>query len=296
MGWIVLFLTVVFSSFLTITFKYFQKFGVNTSKAIVFNYLTAATLAFSFAGIVPSISNLFSYSWAWAAISVAVLFITLFNLMAITSQKIGITQTSVANKTSFIFPALLGIIFFKESFNLIKLTGIALALVAVFVSAKEKTERATPKASNFILIVLLFLGGGCLDMVLSYAEEELMQSSEVSVFSGYSFLIAGIFGALHLGYTLLIQKKSVKLKKEVIGGIALGCINYFSIFTFLSALNYEAMESSVAFTAINMGIIIVSSVLGALLFHEKMNKNKLLAILLAVFAILLVSFSNELSF
>ncbi len=288
--------TIVFSSLLTITFKYFQKFNIETSNAIVINYLVAGTLAFIFSGSVPSVSSLFSYDWAWAAIGLAFLFITLFNLLAVTSQKIGVTQANVANKTTFIFPVLVGICFFNEEVNAIKIIGFLCAFAAVFAATKEKSKRAVEKHSNFALIVLLFLGGGLLDMLLGFTTEKLISPGESSLFSGYSFFIAGVFGFLFWVYSKLCSKVVPVSKTDILGGLVLGCINYFSIYTFLESLALETVESSVVFTVVNMGIIVCASLLSAALFKETLTKQKILSIVLAIFAILLVSFSHKFLF
>ncbi|MFT6716047.1 MAG: drug/metabolite transporter (DMT)-like permease [Saprospiraceae bacterium] len=293
MAWGVLLLAILFSALLTIIFKYYQKYEVNTPVAIVFNYVVAGGLAFAFSKHLPSVTKYFEFEWVYASIGLALLFITLFNLLAFTSQKIGITQSNIANKTTFIFPAIMGIWFFHESVNWIKIIGILAAVVAVIITAKEKSEQASKKHSNFLLIITLFLGGGLLDLLLSYAQNELIPSNELSLFSGYSFALAGTLGAIQLIFKLL-KKQVVIRKKDIIAGFALGFPNYFSIFLFLKALSYAEMETSVAFTVANMGIIVTATFLSTLLFKEKISKRKLFSIALAITAIILVSFSDKL--
>lgn len=292
MAWTVLLVATFISALLAIIFKYYQKYQVNTPIAIVFNYAVAGTLAFLFSQHLPSFMNLFTYKWAWASVGLAVLFISLFNLLAFTSQNIGVTQSQIANKTTFIFPAIMGIWIFHESVNWVKIIGILAAVVAVVITAIEKTERASKKHSNFLLIIVLFLGSGLLDLLLSYAQKEFIPDEELSLFSGYSFAMAGMFGAVQLSFRLF-KKQVVIHKKDIVGGIILGVPNYFSIFLFLKALSYEEMESSVAFTVANMGIIITATLLSAALFKEKISGGKIISIALALASIVLVSFSDK---
>ncbi|MFT6746778.1 MAG: drug/metabolite transporter (DMT)-like permease [Glaciecola sp.] len=292
MAWGILTLAILFSALLTVIFKYYQKYEVNTPVAIVFNYVVAGSLAFVFSKHIPSIPKFFEYEWVWASIGLALLFITLFNLLAFTSQKIGITQSNIANKTTFIFPAVMGMWFFHENINAIKIIGIVAAIIAVVITAQEKSEQASKKHSNFLLIILLFVGGGLLDLLLSYSQKALIPDTELSLFSGYSFALAGFFGAIQLVFKLL-KKQVVIRKKDVLAGFALGFPNYFSIFLFLKALSYAEVETSVAFTVFNMGIIITATFLSALLFKEKISSRKLISIALAITAIILVSFSGK---
>jgi len=292
MAWGILLLAIVFSALLAIIFKYYQKYEVNTPVAIVFNYIVAASLAFAFSNHTPSLTKLIEFEWFWASLGLALLFITLFNLLAFTNQNIGVTQTQIANKTTFIFPAIMGIWLFNESVNWLKVLGIIAAVVAVIITAKEKSEPASKKHSNFLLIIVLFLGSGLLDLLLSYAQNELIPNNELSLFSGYSFALAGTFGAVQLVFKLVKKQISIK-KKDIYGGVLLGIPNYFSIYLFLKALSFKGMESSVTFTVFNMGIIVTATMLSALLFKEKISSNKLVAISLAIAAIALVSFSDK---
>lgn len=292
MAWGILLLAILFSALLTIIFKYYQQYQVNTPVAIVFNYLVAGSLAFVFSWHVPSFGKLFEFQWVWASMGLAFLFITLFNLLAFTSQKIGIAQSTVANKTTFIFPAIMGMWLFNENIHLMKLIGIVAAIAAVIVIAQEKSEQASTKHSNFLLIVLLFLGGGLLDLLLNYAQKELIPSNELALFSGYSFALAGLLGLVQLTFHL-VKKQIVIKKKDVLGGVVLGFPNYFSIFLFLKALKSGTIESSTAFTVVNMGIIIAATFFSALLFKEKISLRKTFSIILALVAIVLVSFSGE---
>ena len=291
MAWIILFIGIICSALLTNIFKLFEKFNVTTPVAIVFNYITASTLSFIFANELPNFSKLMNYPWVWAAIFLGFLFVSLFNLMAIISQKIGITQANVANKTTFIFPAIMGMFFYSENINAVKIIGFLVALIAVWYTAREKGKPAMEKHSNFLLILVLFVGGGMIDIVLSIANHDLSLKGHEPLFTAYAFGVAGISGSIYLIYNLML-KKIVVQKKDIIGGLALGVPNFFSIFMFLSALTYQGMESSVVFTVANLGIIVVATLMGAWFFKEKITKDKFISIAFAILSILLVSMSD----
>ena len=69
--------------------------------------------------------------WFYVALALGFLFIAIFNVMALTAQKNGLSVASVASKMSVIIPVLFGIIIYKESVGFYKILGIILALVAV---------------------------------------------------------------------------------------------------------------------------------------------------------------------
>lgn len=273
-------------------FRAYEQFKVHTFSAIVINYFVAAFLSFYFQGTVPNFEGLFQAKWWWTASILGVSFITFFYLMAYCSQHIGITQTTVANKTTFVFPAIIGIYLFNESSHYLKLFGLVAALVAVYFSAKKAKEEEFLSVNyrNLGLIALLFFGGGLLDTLLAYSQNELLTPNEIPLFSGYIFLISALIGFLILSYQMVFKKIKINIP-SVIGGITLGIPNYLSIFFFLSSMSYPYIGSSIAFPVSNMGIIVLASILGRILFKEQLTRNKQYAILFALAAILLVAFS-----
>lgn len=287
MGPIILFISIICSSLLFILFKGFEKLKIHVGSAIVINYFVAAIFSFSVQGTTPKITDITNTPWGWPALFLGLVFIVFFNLMAFSSQKIGIAQTTVANKTTFIFPVIMGMTIFNEEVNLIKILGLLAAFIAVYFTSKTKTDRASLKTSNIALILLLFFGGGILDSVLAYSQTKLVPKTDYSLFTGYIFLIAGLFGLTQLIYELIKGNAKFTLK-TIVGGLVLGIVNYGSIFFFLTAMGYDGIGSSIAFPISNMGIIVLASLLSSVIFKEILTKTKQLSILFAVISILLV--------
>lgn len=75
----------------------------------------------------------------------------------------------------------------------------------------------------------------------------------------------------------------------MLGGIALGIPNYFSIFFLLRALQNDRWNSASIFTINNVAIVMFSTVLGIMLFNEKLSLTNWLGIMLAIISILLVA-------
>ena len=75
---------------------------------------------------------------------------------------------------------------------------------------------------------------------------------------------------------------------KILGGIILGIPNYFSIVYLLKALGTDGIESSTAFTVNNVGIVVLSTLLGLFLFHERLSLKNWLGIFTAVLSVYLV--------
>ena len=78
------------SSFIFVLFKLFPKYSINTFQAIVFNYVTAFTCGFSLYGNLWSTKMIETSNWPAFAVTCGLLFISIFYLMGLSSQKNGL--------------------------------------------------------------------------------------------------------------------------------------------------------------------------------------------------------------
>jgi multidrug transporter EmrE-like cation transporter len=266
----------------------FEVFKINTLQAIVINYFVAAVLGFYMSDLEISPSEIIDKSWFLGAFILGILFITVFNLMALTSQRNGLSVASVASKMSLVIGVLFGIFYFKESANYIKIIGIVLALLAVYLtSINEKKSGSEKKVGNLLFPLLVFLGSGFIDTSLKYFESAHVEEGGVPIFSATIFVFAFIFGIIFVVVKAVKGEFQFQIK-NLLGGILLGIPNYFSIVYLLKALNTEGMESSTAFTVNNVGIVVLSTLFGLLFFREKLSLKNWLGIAIAVLSVYMV--------
>lgn len=291
-GGLILLFSIFCSVALFLIFRVYPKYQVNSSAAIVVNYFIAAGLSFLNQGTLPNIDQLFFTDWGKAALILGFLFITLFNLIAYTSHKIGITPTTVANKITFIVPVMIGIIVFQEAYNWLTVIGLITAVFAVILSAIQKKSQINLSKQDSLWILVLFIGGGVLDGLLGYSQNALFPKETSGLFVGYIFLVAGAFGISFFLYQYIRGQNKMR-SRDIIGGIALGIPNFGSIYLFLLSMSYEGWNSSIAFPVSNMGIIVLASLSSRILFKEQLNIYKQLSIVLALIAISCVGFNKE---
>lgn len=281
-----LILAIFFSSLLYIVFKFFTKFKINTFQAIVFNYCTAFTVGILVSEKTLDFQSILNKSWILGSFLLGGLFILVFNILGKTSQENGVSVASVSSKMSMIIPILFGIFFFKETVTFQKVIGICLALIAVYFTSKKET--GTIEIKNFILPILLFFGAGIIDTSMNYMQHTHLKESEVALFSATTFLSAFLFGVIIS--ILKFIKGNLKWEgKNILGGICLGIPNYFSLYFLIKALQNKNLESATIFTLINIGVILLSTFFGILLFKEKLIKQNYIGIALAVIAVILVT-------
>ena len=282
-------ITISTFSSMVIMFKYFEKINVNNLQAISANYFTAGILSiiflpnsFEFDKINYSNTTIFFV----LAFIVGLLFVLTFNLYAHGAQKIGVTPSTIANKMSMIIPIIIGIILLNEEVTFNKILGISFAFVAIFLSSIGDRKYSLNK-NHLIIIVLLFIGQGLADGILNWAQEFILNGSNMNLFFAVTFLAAGFFGLLFLFFKLSSQKVKIE-PKSIIWGIVLGIPNYLTLLYFVKSLKSEFFSSSEIFPIINIGVIIFCTILSIILFRERVSIYNWLGVILGVFSIFII--------
>jgi drug/metabolite transporter (DMT)-like permease len=286
---IYLLFSVICSTLIFIIFKLFARFEVNNLQAIIVNYLVACSLGYSLNSYGLNPTHLLESDWFYGMLFLGFLFIGLFQLMAWASQNLGISVVSIAVKMSLVIPVSFGILFYNEGLYIIKVIGIAMALLAVYLTTKKESK--LKRGGLFVSVpLILFFSSGMLDILLKYHQTHLVPSNEQGLFTASIFGVAGFLGII-MYLSQYKRKQNYPSWKNVIAGIALGIPNYGSIYFLLKALSHNGLESSVVFPINNVGIVIFSTLCGAFLFREKLSKANWLGVLLAVTAIWLITYS-----
>lgn len=269
-------------------FKLAEIKKVDNVRIIIINYLTASVLGFSLNRIDTSLANTFQSNWFFLAMIIGVMFIGMFFLIGYSSQKAGISVTTVSTKMSVVVPILFSILYDPlDKISFIKALGIGLALVALFLSVyKKRTEKLEMK---FVFLpVILFVGMGLVDSFVKFAQQDYLDDHNLPMFTAFTFagaLFTGLLVLLVLRYPL---KNFLSIKAWVIG-ILLGAANFGSMYFLVRALEFGNFPSSAVFGINNIGIVGVSVFLALLFFKERLKTINWIGIFLAVIAIWILS-------
>ena len=279
-------MSVLFSTGLIVIFKYFGIYKIDVLKAIFVNYIVAFFMGFFFAERQIPISEIYLEPWFSGALFLGALFVSIFFVMAMTAQKNGVSVTSIAGKMSVVVPVVFGIILYNESVTFLKIVGIIMALIAVYLSSVK--EEKSEKNGTLLLPILLFIGSGTIDTLLKYIQENYVSDEDVSIFSGSLFGIAGAF-AFFILVIKTLKKREAFGYKNIIAGIILGIPNYYSIIFLIKALQNKNFESSTLFTINNVAIVVVSTLVGLFFFKEKFSIKNRIGVAMAILGIILVT-------
>jgi drug/metabolite transporter (DMT)-like permease len=286
MTWLIL--SIILSSFLFAGFKWFDLKNVNLLVAISGNYLACIITGLVIHGFsntpglkVPQAGQ---EQIIFTCLGLGVLFFFTFYAMAYVSAKIGVGIASASSKMSLVIPVLAGVLFFGGEFGPSKIIAFILALIAVLLMSRQ--AGTSQRNKQLLLPFLVFLGSGIIDTALGMVEAMDLarhldpEKQVIYIFSG-AFLSAFVF-------IWLTQKHLLSDFRSLAFGMALGVPNYFSILVIVKAMASKVFLFHEFFMINNTGIMVLSFLLGLVLFGEKISPAKGIGIVLAITSIYLV--------
>ena len=284
-------LTIVIFNLLIIIFKSFARFKVDNLQGLIVNYVTAGTIGFFLSEKSIDIQYILSAPWLYHAMSIGFLFIVVFNFYAFGTQKVGIAVTTVANKMSLVIPVAAALLLYPEQqLSTEKIIGFVLALVGIYL-ASTKGGKLSFNIKYLWLIILVFVGQGIADSIFENSRLYLNDGEDMMYFI-VLFFIAAISGLL----ILLVKSVSSPPKfelKNIFWGIILGVPNFFSLLFMQKALAVKELGGgSVVFPLVSIGVVVLSSIIGLVLYKEKLTKGNWIGILFACGAIAIFSFGH----
>lgn len=282
-------------------FKMFTRLHVNTLPAIVINYFVCVITGVIFIGDTQLLTKLdISATWVILALALGTIFTGTFNLMAITTQQLGITVATVASKMSLVIPVVMSVFVFNiqsKEHTLLNYFGILLAMGAIVLSSikKRKEGKNTNTLPSNLMIFLLpfgvFVLGGIIDTSINFINYKYITSEQEAIFPIVTFASAFLVGAL----TLVVKRRGINIR-SAIGGTFLGVINYFSFYFLVKGLTSFSNDGALVYPMFSIGIIIFSTFFSILLFKEKLLRINKAGLLLAVLSIALIFYQEILEY
>jgi drug/metabolite transporter (DMT)-like permease len=277
-------LSILSSTCIFIFFKGIEQKKEFTFHYIIVNYLTASLLGYFLSGSWNRIPSVYTQIWFLLSVVIGILFIIMFFLIGMSTQKAGLSVTTVASKMSVVLPILFSIIYFtNDKLNIQKLAGIIIALAALFLTVWKKPEKNN--AATFSLLpVILFVGLGMGDSLVKYAQQQLVIPEDTAFFTAFLFSVSFLTGLLTGSFKKNFFKR-FKNPSVFMLGVFLGLVNFGSVFFLIKALNHSGLDSSVVFGINNIGIVVLSVLMALLFFKEKLNIFNRIGISLSLVAI-----------
>ncbi|GAB4053836.1 EamA/RhaT family transporter [Spirosoma litoris] len=299
-------LSILLSVLLLLNFRIFPRYEVNTFQAIVFNYPVCFLTGLLLLPAGQSFAIDFSQTWTWLAFGLGVGFILTFLLSGASTQRMGITATSLANNLSLVIPVCFSLFVFQtggKTFDLLNYLGLILAVVAVGLSTYKKepptveADSSTKSTSrrlgaNVLLPVAVFLFYGATNTMINYMNIRYIPSADKTIQVTLTMVLGAIVAGLLMLVVRIIQGKEKIQVKSLIGAVTLGVPNFLSFYTLLLALSAFGSNGAFVYPLYNIGVILVAALMAALFFKEQLSTANKIGLALAILAIGLISWQE----
>ena len=188
----------------------------------------------------------------------------------------GPSATTMFNRLSMVFPVLVSIFVFHEHAGIVRWLGIALAIASLIIFNWEGGVRFQG------VLMQLWIAGGIAELCNSLFARLCPQEDKPF----YMTLVFGTAGLLTAA--LLIRRKGPKISgREVLLGLAIGCVNLGSASFTVSAL--QRLPNSIVYPTITVSIILLTTVIGVLFFGDKLEKKHKIAMAAAIAAVIILN-------
>jgi len=276
------FLAIFFSVGILIIFKAFEKYKIRNLQVIVISYFISGFLAVSNSYYNNNNIDQIIDNYYFIAIILGISFFVGFVFLSLSTQRLGISITSIAVNISVIIPVIVAAFLYHEKIYGYHLIGLLLAFPGFYLILKPSKQKHFQWKSIIFPLVLFFIGG--LNNSLLRQAEVVGAMNSPMTFLGILFSIAFIVSII---YTIVIKQELSFKIKEIGFGVLLGTFNFASTYFFLKSLDY--FPSSLYFSIYNLSFIAISAIVGLVIYKEKLSKTNLIGLVIAAFAVMMMN-------
>ncbi len=218
------------------------------------------------------------------AVGLGVLFIGCFWLMAKTVEKLGMVIPVTLMRLSAVIPTAGSILLYGESPAVLQVGGMLLAFLALPLASPQPITRASLRPlleGGFGWGLLLFVAFGITEFLFKFQKEVLPIDNP-------SDLLQVVFGtAMLIGIVAALRKRERVTLHVLAAGAVLGVVNMYSARFFILAV--RELPGMVLFPINGIGIIMLSALVGVLVWKERLNARNYLYLACAAVALILIA-------
>jgi len=244
------------------------------------NYLMATVLGAIM--LLVNGSRTFSLETVGLGAVLALGFVFTFFIFAKSIGIAGTALATVASRLSLVIPVLLSMALYHEAPTGFQIAGLALTFVtlALFYLSLRRTKGEHHDAIAYVYLAILLVGIGVNDFGLKLFSEWRPSTDEplflLCIF-GFSFLYSG---------TIMLVRRTPFHTSTFRRGMILGVPNILCSLFLLGALSQ--LDAIVVYPSNNVGVILATAVAAALIWHERLNRYGVLALVVGGAAIVLM--------
>ena len=276
-----LIIAVLCSVAVSVLLKVARKRNIIIQQAIAFNYIVALSLSWFL--LKPDFKGLeFTDFIAQSEntpifLALGILLPSVFIIMSKAVEFAGIVRSDAAQRLSLFLPILAAFLIFHETLSQSKVVGIVLAFVGLFCLLSKPNQQSAVDFRGVLGLVGVWFGYGIIDILFKQVAK-----------SGGAFPTTLFFAfslAACIMFIYLLFKRTQWNVASVVGGIILGVLNFFNILFYIKAHQSFGSNPTLVFAGMNIGVICLGTITGALIFKEKISKVNWLGIVFSLCAI-----------
>ena len=279
-----LILSIICSVIVGVIFKITRKYNTNPIQIVAFNYVFALILCY--VTFKPDVSEVHTTAPWNIYLAIGILLPVVFLFLISSIKHMGIVKTDAAQRLSLFIPILAAWFIFKEEFNSYKLTGLIIGFIALLFILRKNSGNDQNK---WIYPTVVLFGFGIIDILFKQVALYTALPYTTSLFVIFDIALA--VSLLVVVYYSVIKKVKLELKNILFGGLV-GLFNFGNILFYLKAHKAFSENPSTVFAGMNLGVIVLGSLIGLLFFKEKLSKINFVGIFLALIAIIFIVFSQ----
>ncbi|QUC05055.1 MULTISPECIES: DMT family transporter [Aggregatibacter] len=276
-----LIIAVLCSVAVSVLLKVARKRNIVIQQAIAFNYIVALSLSWFL--LKPDFKGLeFSEFIVQSEntpifLALGILLPSVFIIMSKAVEFAGIVRSDAAQRLSLFLPILAAFLIFHEILSQSKVVGIVLAFIGLFCLLSKPNEQSVVDFRGVLGLVGVWFGYGIIDILFKQVAKS-GGAFPTTLFIAFSL-------AACIMFIYLLFKRTQWNVANFIGGIILGGLNFFNILFYIKAHQSFGANPTLVFAGMNIGVICLGTITGALIFKEKISKVNWLGIVFSLCAI-----------
>lgn len=280
-----LLISVACSVLVSVLLKLMQRRGIDTAQGITWNYLAASLLCFGL--LDPPLAALGHAGAPWAELALLALLLPgIFLALSASVRAAGIVRTDIAQRMSLVLSLLAAFLWFGEQANTLRIAGLVLGVVAIacLVARPERGPRYDGWQA-WALPLLVLVGYASVDVLLkrlAAAGTPFAASLQVAFVAAFAVMLL-------LQGVRAWRRKTLPTRAALTAGLLLGVLNFANILFYVKAHRALPDHPAVVFSMMNIGVVVLGTLVGMFGFGERLSRLNLLAIPLAIIAIGLIA-------
>ena len=276
-----LIIAVLCSVAVSVLLKVARKRNIAIQQAIAFNYIVALSLSWFL--LKPDFKGLeFTDFIAQSEntpifLALGILLPSVFIIMSKAVEFAGIVRSDAAQRLSLFLPILAAFLIFHETLSQSKVVGIVLAFVGLFCLLSKPNQQSAVDFRGVLGLIGVWFGYGIIDILFKQVAKS-GGAFPTTLFIAFSL-------AACIMFIYLLFKRTQWNVASFVGGIILGVLNFFNILFYIKAHQNFGSNPTLVFAGMNIGVICLGTITGALIFKEKISKVNWLGIVFSLCAI-----------